>query len=271
MNIFEYAILKKMSGGGGGKFKTLVDGTITEVTAEDLKGVTKFRSYAFAGSYLASIEVPESVKSIPSSCFAYSQLKSIDLGDQITTIGSSAFVGCTKFEEVSIGSGITKIDSAAFSGCALLKKITCNATTPPTLGTNALLNVPADCMIYVPEESVSAYKTATNWAARANYIAPIGLVAPEMITVTVKTTEAIFPDGVYETHTAPKGMTMFEYSRSPYVATNPIGEAFYICEDESSPVLGDYGYCTLYTDSTFTTPVTGSFPLNGDVEIWIKW
>lgn len=273
MNIFEYAILKKMSGGGGSsaKFKAMVDGSITEVTAEDLQGLTKLRAYAFAGSYLERITLPDSITAISNTCFAYSQLQSIDLGDSIKTIGTSAFSGCAKLAEVSIGKGITKMDNACFQNCSALKTLTCNATTPPTLGTNALLSVPADCMIYVPEASVSAYKTATNWATRANYIVPIGYVAPEMVTITVKTTEAIFSDGVYEVHTAPKGMNMYEYSKSPYVATNPVDEPFYTCESESSAVLGDCGYSSLYTDSTFTTPVTGSFPLNGDVEIWIKW
>lgn len=163
------------TGGGEDKFKTMVDGTISEVTAEDLQGVTKLRAYAFAGANLSKgITLPDSITAISNQAFMYTSLPNINIGDAVKTIGSSAFTGCASLAEVSIGSGVTKIDNAAFSGCTALKKITCNAVTPPTLGTNAFNNVPSDCIIYVPEDSVSAYKTATNWAARANYIFPIG-------------------------------------------------------------------------------------------------
>ena len=44
-------------------------------------------------------------------------------------------------------------------------------TTPPALtGSNAFLNIPDDCIIYVPAGSLAAYQSATNWATYADQI-----------------------------------------------------------------------------------------------------
>ena len=52
----------------------------------------------------------------------------------------------------------------------------CRASTPPTLG-GAIISkdwIKATIgEIYVPDDSVEAYKTATNWSAYANKILPL--------------------------------------------------------------------------------------------------
>jgi hypothetical protein len=49
-----------------------------------------------------------------------------------------------------------------------------NRTTPPTLANkNAFNNINSICKIYVPDASVTAYKTATNWVTYADYIYPM--------------------------------------------------------------------------------------------------
>ncbi len=103
--------------------------------------------------------------------FSYicASLESVTIGNDVTDIGRSAFAHCANLASVTIGSGITKIDNTAFSGSTSLKQLYFHATTPPTLsgGSFTLL---ADCKIYVPAASVSAYKSATNWAAHATQI-----------------------------------------------------------------------------------------------------
>jgi hypothetical protein len=65
---------------------------------------------------------------------------------------------------MSLGDGV-------FKGCSKLTSITCEATVPPALGLNNYLsNVTA---VYVPAETVDAYKTAANWSDYANVIQPI--------------------------------------------------------------------------------------------------
>ena len=51
--------------------------------------------------------------------------------------------------------------------------ITILATTPPTLANTSAFRDTNNCPIYVPAESVDAYKTATNWSALADRIQAI--------------------------------------------------------------------------------------------------
>ena len=51
--------------------------------------------------------------------------------------------------------------------------ITILATTPPTLANTSAFSDTNNCPIYVPAESVDAYKTATNWSALASRIQAI--------------------------------------------------------------------------------------------------
>jgi hypothetical protein len=58
----------------------------------------------------------------------------------------------------------------AFASCTSLTQVICNATTPPTLGTDVFGNTPASLAIKVPSASVSAYQGATNWSTYSTKI-----------------------------------------------------------------------------------------------------
>lgn len=87
----------------------------------------------------------------------------VEFDNTITSIGYCAFDSCSSLTSVTIPSWITSIDSYAFSDCSSLTSVTCLATTPPTLGSGVFGG--SSCPIYVPVDSVSAYKTATNWSS----------------------------------------------------------------------------------------------------------
>jgi len=67
---------------------------------------------------------------------------------------------------------ITTINSLSISSAMNLRSIVVKATSPPTLGSSNVPVNPITC-IYVPDASLTAYKTATNWSALADYIYPI--------------------------------------------------------------------------------------------------
>lgn len=159
--------------------------------------VTSIGNSAFREcSGLTSVTIPDSVTSIGSAVFfSCSRLTSVTIGSGVTTIGydvfnncasltsvtipnsvttinANAFNNCTSLTSVTIGSGVTTIGSTAFQYCSGLTSITINATTPPTLRTNVFNNT-NNCPIYVPAESVSAYKAATNWSSYADRIQSI--------------------------------------------------------------------------------------------------
>ena len=130
---------------------------------------------AFAGcTGLASVTIPDSVTTIGTQAFAgCTGLTSLTIPNSVTIIGQYAFQACSGLTNANIGSGVTDILNLSFSDCTGLTSFTCNATTPPRLVPNVFQNVPATCAIYVPAASVDAYKAATNWSSRADYIQAI--------------------------------------------------------------------------------------------------
>lgn len=218
-------------------FVDYIQGTIYEVTAEDLKGVTYISPYAFYYRPITSIELSDSIVSIGEQAFTYSNLKSVKLSEGMTSIGANAFYRCYDLESVDLGKSITRLESyvfcqctsltsidisnitstgngpfdgsglthltvpgtlntlsnyfaqncksltavrlengvvklnqGAFSNCTNLMEIVCLSTNPPSIYHNSFNGVPEDCVIKVPAASVEAYKTATNWSERADYI-----------------------------------------------------------------------------------------------------
>ena len=90
----------------------------------------------------------------------------------VKTIGKGAFWGCSGLYDITLPYYVTNIGDWAFSGCSHLNYITVQASTPPTLGTDA---IPSNVTtIYVPASSVNRYKSATNWSAYASKIKAIG-------------------------------------------------------------------------------------------------
>ena len=69
--------------------------------------------------------------------------------------------------------GVTSIGGYAFADSDNLTSVTVQATTPPTLDNNAFVGTRFNLVIYVPAESVDAYKVAGNWSNYASKIQAI--------------------------------------------------------------------------------------------------
>ena len=128
---------------------------------------------AIAGGTVTDLVVPESVTKI-SSYIAYMNnlLTSVVVPDSVTTIGFTAFSYCGKLKSVTIGRGIVDLGESNFRNCPLLAEINCMATTPPDLGSKYSFEKMNDepYTIYVPMESVVAYKAAEYWSLHADHI-----------------------------------------------------------------------------------------------------
>ena len=99
-------------------------------------------------------------------------IKNVTYGNDVTVIGENAFSGRTELSSVVIGSSVTRIRDSAFSRCSSLTNITVHSVTPPTLGYDVFYNT-NNCPIYVPPESVDAYKAASGWSDYASRIQAI--------------------------------------------------------------------------------------------------
>ncbi len=145
---------------GGSAFRSC--GSLTSVTLPD--SVTTIGSSAFrsCGS-LTSVTIPDSVTTIGGYAFSYcDSLTKVTIPDSVTTIGDWAFASCTSLTSVTIGDSVTTIGNDAFYQCSSLTRVYCKATTPPTLGYSVFDDNAYGRKIYVPAESVEAYKAAKN-------------------------------------------------------------------------------------------------------------
>ena len=100
----------------------------------------------------------------------------IVVNEGVTALGAYAFYGSTNCTEISLPSTLTDIKNYALANCSTVTKITCKASTPPTLPAAAFdntyrcfQNVPTDCPIYVPKQSVNTYKATAGWSTFTNY------------------------------------------------------------------------------------------------------
>ena len=121
-------------------------------------------------SSLENIDLSQSTDMWSINPYAFqgcSNLKSIILPESLRNIHDSAFYDCYSLSNIILPANISRIDSDAFNGCSSLKEIQCKAATPPSLTITAFTNTPDDMIIYVPEVSLNAYKTAETWAAIA--------------------------------------------------------------------------------------------------------
>ena len=94
------------------------------------------------------------------------------LDEDIVNLGVSCFEGCTALKFINIPKTVKYIGDNAFRNSSETDtKCTyyVNATTPPTLGQTAFTKRKVEA-IYVPSESVEAYKTAPNWSNYADLI-----------------------------------------------------------------------------------------------------
>ena len=121
---------------------------------------------------LISITIPDSVTTIGESAFSNcSSLTSITIPDSVTAIGKYTFSSCNSLTSITIPDGLTTIGGDyAFYYCDNLKSVYCKATTPPSLGNYAFSSWAYNLKIYVPNESVEAYKVASGWSQYASKI-----------------------------------------------------------------------------------------------------
>ena len=120
---------------------------------------------------LTGITIPNNITNIGGYAFYYCEsLTSITIPNSITTIGESTFEHCGSLTSITIPNNVTIIGSSAFESCSSLTSVTVKATTPPSLGKYVFYKNAVGRKIYVPAESVAAYKRSRGWSEYADDI-----------------------------------------------------------------------------------------------------
>lgn len=123
---------------------------------------------------LKAIDIPQSITVIDDGAlYMCESLSEIIVPDGVERVEGRAFAWCKNLESITFGSSVTEIGYSALAGCEKLESIYLRATTPPTLEPHLFQDpdegVP-DVTIYVPMESVDAYKSSESWSPYADRI-----------------------------------------------------------------------------------------------------
>ena len=134
--------------------------------------VTRIYASAFSrSSSLDNVVIPNSVTDMGSSVFYMcSGLTNIKLSDNQPVCESYQFQKCTSLAHITLPASIYRLRTQVFDGCTSLEWIELKSITPPTIVADTFSGLPNDTIIYVPDGSVNAYKSATNWINEAGRI-----------------------------------------------------------------------------------------------------
>lgn len=79
--------------------------------------------YAFAGSRLMLIQLPDSLRKIGTAAFNGSHIVQIDLPDELTVLGEMAFRNCTLLNKVNIPTKLLNLNDEVFAECVSLTNV----------------------------------------------------------------------------------------------------------------------------------------------------
>lgn len=225
---------------------------------DEFTGLTSISDNAFKGcSSLQEIEIGTNVKTIGNSAFhGDSALSSINISEDIESVGSGAFDGCSsmdvetislpKITEVEdnsfrgcasirafeIGSEVSSIGGDALKGCTSLERIITKTNAPSQIVGGALDDT-NNCPIYVPDASVEAYKTATNWVTYASriqsifyYLGYIDFADPDVLQALLNAGYDTDADGKISMEEA-AAVTSFNFDWSTWQKFNTFNEFKY--------------------------------------------
>ena len=120
---------------------------------------------------LMHIDLPTTIKSIGEGAFnSCRYLSSITLNEGLESIEQQAFWGCPTLKEVSLPSTLKSLKQKVFYDSKALSKVICKALVPPAVEKDLLTgtdnynaSIIPNATLYVPAESLEAYKTAAAW------------------------------------------------------------------------------------------------------------
>ncbi len=113
---------------------------------------------------LTDVHLPAHLTSITYGLLAdCTALESIEIPQTVTSIGEFGFEGCTALKSLDLPAAVTEIGTNAFHECYSLDTLTSRNPVPPTVANSDAFDGCNISTVYVPQESVTAYKEAPVW------------------------------------------------------------------------------------------------------------
>ena len=157
---------------------------MTNVTTVDLPKCTSICCIMafFACTNLTTINLPKCTYIGGEAFASCKNLTTINL-PECTSIGDSAFSNCTNLTTVNLPK-CTYIECEAFRNCTNLTTIILSNNQVAYVDVNVFGMTPIAAngvgYVYVPDNLVDSYKTATTWSKYANQIKPISELPSEL-------------------------------------------------------------------------------------------
>ena len=163
-------------------------------------GITVIPDYAFYDCRkLNSLQIGEAVASIQSNAFnGCKSLTIVRIPNSTTTIGDYAFNNCDSLRYAYVGTGINTIGNRAFGSCKRLLGFYCEALDVQSCNSYAFDGSDTKFIsLYVPDESISIYKSKSPWSGFNNGNNITGLAsAPRFVNkITLSTPVLVLEEG----------------------------------------------------------------------------
>ena len=167
--------------------------SLKTVTIQEGTLRTEFDSF-YNCQALITVYIPSSLDTLGESTFNYNiNLRTVTFADnsQLTTISARVFLECYSLTSITIPNNVNNIGDRAFLSCRQLKNVIMMPIAPPTLGMYVFNGTSSDLSIYVPDQSVQAYREASVWSSYADKIWPMEAYLYGIITFADPAVEAI--------------------------------------------------------------------------------
>ena len=226
--------------------------------------VTKIGEYAFQGSAVTSVSMPECITSIDYNAFSGCQnLESVTLPESLTTLGSYAFKACKLLKTIKIPSGVTAIPDQCFDGCSLLESVTIPEGVT-TIGDYAFGGCNLNALT-LPEslEKIGGYAFTGNKSLKSvNIPAKVKTIETEAFN-SCGLTELVIPEGVQTIDSYAFFNNSLQNLTLPSTITSIGNEAFrynnnlqsITCNAATPPTLGDDAFYGCYNIQEVKVPL----------------